>query len=246
MKKIVLAVVLGLVLAAAVLWIGLAGRPEGDGDGGSSSSATSESRPGSAVEAESGETAILGVWAASVYNLDFPSRPDLSADELKSELDTIIENTKSWGLNALFLQVRPCADSLCKSDIFPVSSVLSSTGALPDGFDPLAYAVERAHAAGIELHAWINPLRVTAGNAEQPQHDPASLPEGSPARAHPEYTVPYADGKLYFDAGYPEVRQLVVDGVVEIIENYDVDGIHFDDYFYPYPVAGASFDDAES
>ena len=89
MKKIVLAVVLGLVLAAAVLWIGLAGRPEGDGDGGSSSSATSESRPGSAVEAESGETAILGVWAASVYNLDFPSRPDLSADELKSELDTI-------------------------------------------------------------------------------------------------------------------------------------------------------------
>ena len=246
MKKIVLAVVLGLVLAAAVLWIGLAGRPEGDGDGGSSSSATSESRSGSAVEAESGETAILGVWAASVYNLDFPSRPDLSADELKSELDTIIENTKSWGLNALFLQVRPCADSLCKSDIFPVSSVLSSTGALPDGFDPLAYAVERAHAAGIELHAWINPLRVTAGNAEQPQHDPASLPEGSPARAHPEYTVPYADGKLYFDAGYPEVRQLVVDGVVEIIENYDVDGIHFDDYFYPYPVAGASFDDAES
>ena len=245
MKKIALAVILGLILAGAVLWIGLSGRP-GGADGGASSSVSPESGSGSAAGVESGDAPLLGVWAASVYNLDFPSRPDLSADELKAELDTIIENTKSWGLNALFLQVRPCADALYPSDIFPVSGVLSSSGELPGGFDPLAYAVERAHAEGLELHAWVNPLRVTAGSAEEPQHDAVALPENSPARLHPEYTVPYADGKLYFDAGWPEVRRLVADGVAEIVKNYDVDGIHFDDYFYPYPVSGASFDDAAS
>lgn len=187
---------------------------------------------------------VNGVWVATTSGLDFPSKPNLTAEQLKSEIDTILQDIKSWGMNTVIFQVRPACDALYASDIFPVSSVLSLEHALPDGFDPLAYIVQSAHERDLELHAWINPLRVTTGTAEHPSHDLSALPETSPARQHPEWVVAYADGRMYFDAGRPEVRQLVVDGVKEILDGYEVDGIHFDDYFYPYPQEGAVFDDA--
>ena len=230
-RDLLISLLLGLGLAV-VLVAGALLLPRGTGE---PSAPISEPAP---VQQE--DRALLGVWAASVGNLDFPSRPDLTADELKNELDDLIDRTAQWGMNAVFLQVRPCADALYASGIFPVSSYLSSSRELPDGFDPLTYAVERAHAKGIEVHAWVNPLRVSTKDALE------DLPESSPARQHPDWVVSYADGCLYWNPGVEGVRALVADGVGEILENYAVDGIHFDDYFYPYPQGDAAFADEEA
>ena len=171
---------------------------------------------------------VRGVWIASVSNIDFPSSPDLSEKELKEELDSIVETVGGAGLNTVFFQVRPCSDALYASDIFPVSKYISTDGTLP--LDALEYLVEKAHEKNIAVHAWINPLRVAAGG------ETGDLAEKNPARQNPSLTVKYADGKIYYDCGRGEVIDLVCDGVREIVENYAVDGIVFDDYFYPYPV----------
>ncbi|MBQ4605929.1 MAG: family 10 glycosylhydrolase, partial [Clostridia bacterium] len=186
---------------------------------------------------------VRGVWIASVFNIDYPSAAGLDAAALQAEIDSIIATCLETGLNTIFFQVRPTCDALYKSELFPVSSFLSTDGTLP--FDPLDYIVKEAHKNNIFVHAWVNPLRVTMNST-----DVNSLPETSPARMHPEWTVPYVDGKLYLNAGIPEVRKLVADGVREIVAGYDVDGIVFDDYFYPYPANNADgtaavFDDAE-
>ncbi len=189
------------------------------------------------------DSEIRGVWIASTYNIDYPSRTDLSADQLKAELDAILDTCSEVGLNTIFFQVRPTADALYDSDIFPVSSVMNTNGKLV--FDPLEYLVNEGHRRNIYIHAWVNPLRITMNS-----HDLDALSEMSPAKKNPDWVVPYDDGKLYFNAGIPEVWQLVADGVEEIVRKYDVDGVVFDDYFYPYPVyddAGAKieFDDSE-
>ncbi|MBE6614223.1 MAG: hypothetical protein E7631_02840 [Ruminococcaceae bacterium] len=185
---------------------------------------------------------VRGVWIASVYNIDYPSATDLDAAALQAEIDAIIATCLENGLNTIFFQVRPTCDALYKSDIFPVSPFISTNGTL--GFDPLEYIVNEAHKNNIFVHAWVNPLRVTMAST-----DVNTLPENSPARQNPDWTVPYVDGKLYLNAGIPAVRDLVADGVREIVAGYDVDGIVFDDYFYPYPANGADgkpavFDDA--
>ncbi len=180
---------------------------------------------------------INGVWVASVGNLDFPSKTALSADRLKNEIDTIVLTCKSQNINTIFFQVRPNSDALYKSEIFPWSEVLSGTqGVAPSGnFDPLEYFVKIAHENDIQLHAWINPYRIG---------DVSKACDSNPAKLHPEYTVTCSDGKTYYNPALADVRELVADGVREIIDNYDVDGIHFDDYFYPYDVE--NFDDAEA
>jgi len=199
------------------------------------------SQPGAETPPDPGmldpDSEIRGVWIATVSNINFPSARDLSEAQLKAELDDIVATAKAAKLNAIFFQVRPAADAMYNSSIFPTSKYLTGTnGKLPEnGFDPLKYLCEIAHAEKILVHAWVNPLRVTVGSADYPDTDVTKLSEKSPARKNPSWVIPYADGKLYFDAGRPEVRKLVTDGVVEIVKNYDVDGIIFDDYFYPYP-----------
>ena len=180
---------------------------------------------------------MRGVWVSSVANIDYPSQQGLSADQLKSEADTILNNIAAMGLNTVFLQVRPSADALYQSALFPWSRYVSGTaGQAPDGdFDVLAYWVEGAHSRGLQLHAWLNPYRITRDGKEELD----ALPETSPAKQHPEWVVEY-EGNYYFNPGLPAVQQLVVDGAAEIVRNYDVDGIHLDDYFYP----GTDFNDA--
>ena len=192
-----------------------------------------------------GDNEFRGVWIATVNNIDFPSRPGLSAAEQKAELDEIVRISREAGMNAIFFQVRPTSDALYNSAIFPTSRVLSGTQGAPfaGGFDPLAYIIEISHANNIELHAWINPYRITQGTPANPSHDLSVLAPNNPARLNPDWVVRYADGRMYFNPGLPQVRDLIVRGVLEIIKNYNVDGIHFDDYFYPYPVAGAHFND---
>jgi len=192
-----------------------------------------------------GDNELRGVWIASVFNINFPSKTGLSAEQMKAEIDDIIKTCKETNLNAIFFQVRPTGDALYDSEYFPTSKYL--TGRQGDefrgGFDPLEYIVQAAHANNIELHAWINPYRITNGSAASPEIDLNALAENNPARQNPSWVVKY-DGKLFYNPGLPEVRRLITDGVVEIVKNYDIDGIHFDDYFYPYPdSAGNKFDD---
>lgn len=184
------------------------------------------------------EQEMRGVWVSSVINLDYPEQPTVSAAELRAEADEILDGAVECGFNAVFLQVRPCADALYDSDIFPWSIYLTGTqGEAPEGgFDPLAYWVKAAHQRGLELHAWLNPYRVTRATAEWDK-----LSAESPAKQHPEWVVEY-QGKHYFDPANDDVRQLLIDGAVEIVEGYDVDGIHLDDYFYP----GTDFPDKEA
>lgn len=179
---------------------------------------------------------LYGAWVATTYNLDFPSKAGLSVDQMKDETITLLDGAKELGLNAIFLQVRPCGDAIYPSKLYPWSHYLTGKqGDAPeDGFDPLAYWITEAHARGIELHAWINPFRVTQGGADM------QMAESNIAKTHPEWVVKYTDDNLYVNPGIPEARDYIVDGVRELVENYAIDGIHFDDYFYP----GEDFDDA--
>lgn len=179
---------------------------------------------------------VRGVWIASVFNINFPSRADLTAAQLRGEIDAILDVCEENRLNTVFFQVRPSCDALYESRLYPVSRYLSSNGTLT--LDVLEYLLSAAHARNIFVHAWINPLRVTTVADSE-----GTLDLSSPARIHPEWTVKYADGKVYLNAGVPEVRDFVAEGVRELVENYDVDGVVFDDYFYPYPAGGAQFDD---
>ena len=193
------------------------------------------------VEEVREEREFRGVWVTTVINLDFPSSRYLSNAEIKREIDYIIDHSRSIGLNAIILQVRPAGDAIYPSAIFPWSKYLTGEqGRAPaDGFDPLAYWLERTHANGMELHAWINPYRVTHSTSRI--LDVNLLHPTNPARLRPDLVVPQGNA-LYLDPGFPDSRQLIVDGIVELLTHYDLDGIHFDDYFYP----GRDFDDSVS
>ena len=179
------------------------------------------------------------VWVSTVYRLDYPSKATTDPAVLKADADRILQTCADMGMTAVILQVRPSADALYPSSYYPWSADLTGRqGQAPaDGFDPLAYWVEQAHALGLELHAWINPFRVTKGG--QSEYD--SLTADHPAKVHPDWVVEY-DGKFYFDPGLPEVREYIIQSAEELARNYDIDGIHLDDYFYP----GTNFDDADT
>ena len=185
-----------------------------------------------------------GVWVTTVINLDFPSVPGLSNTEIKREINYIVDHTRSLGLNAIVLQVRPAGDAIYPSAIFPWSKYLTGEqGRAPaDGFDPLAYWLERSHAAGLELHAWINPYRVTHSTSRIT--DVGDLHPTNPARLRPDLVVQHpVNTALYLDPGFPDAQQLIIDGVIELLRNYPtLNGIHFDDYFYPH----RDFDDSAS
>lgn len=198
-------------------------------------------RPESSSQSNSDESLQSAVWVATAYGIDYPDSPTTSAKELKRQCRDILDRIEKAGFDTVYLQVRPSCDALYKSDLFPWSSYLTGKcGQAPSGgFDPLEYWVNQAHKRSLRIEAWVNPYRICAGaNAAS---DWNSLPDSSPAKQHPEWVVEY-DGGYYFDPGIPEVRQLVTDGVREIVENYEVDGIQFDDYFYP----GTDFEDSAS
>lgn len=179
------------------------------------------------------------VWVSTVYRLDYPSKATTDPAVLKADADQILQICADLGMTAVILQVRPSADALYPSNYYPWSADLTGRqGQAPaDGFDPLEYWVEQAHALGLELHAWINPFRVTKGG--QSEYD--SLTADHPAKVHPDWVVEY-DGKYYFDPGLPDVREYIIQSAEELARNYDIDGIHLDDYFYP----GAGFDDGDT
>ena len=173
---------------------------------------------------------VRGVWVSTVLNLDYPSAQGLDKAALQQELDQVLDTAEAAGFNAIFFQVRPCADSFYPSQIFPSSVYLTGQqGQSPDGaLDPLAYLVEQAHARGLAIEAWVNPYRVRLNDTMPP----GELAADNPALLHEGWALE-ANGGLYYDPALPEVQDMVVQGVTEIVQNYDVDGIQFDDYFYP-------------
>ncbi len=180
-----------------------------------------------------------GLWISTLYSMDFPATPTADAEELKKDIKKMVDHTKDLGYNALFFQVRPTGDAFYESEIFPWSKHLTGElGKAPeDGFDPLRYLVEEAHKKDIEVHAWINPYRLTASEA-----DNAAFMETEFYKENSHLIRTHTDGKLYLDPGEPEAVELVTKGALEIVKNYDVDGIHIDDYFYP----SAAFPDGET
>jgi uncharacterized lipoprotein YddW (UPF0748 family) len=169
-----------------------------------------------------------GVWVATVANIDWPSRPGLSAKEQKIELIAILDKCRRLNLNAVILQVRPMCDALYESKLEPWSGFLTGTQGKSPGYDPLTLAVTEAHARGLELHAWINPYRAWNPSAR-----------GEPASTHlvksrPDLAKKY--GKHHWlNPTHAEVQQHSLDVVLDIVNRYDIDGVHMDDYFYPYP-----------
>ena len=204
-------------------------------------SAAAGTRGKAGAAASGAKNDFRAVWVCSVLNLDFPSRKGLDNNALRREIDAIVKKAAELKLNALIVQVRPCGDALYKSNLFPWSEYLTGAqGTAPkDGFDPLAYWVEQAHRSGLELHAWVNPYRVTHPTAKIT--DAGRLAAGNPARINPSRIIAYKDA-LYYDPGLYINKKLIINGVAEIVRNYGVDGIHLDDYFYP----GADFPDDAS
>ncbi|GAA0906401.1 MULTISPECIES: glycoside hydrolase family 10 protein [Streptomyces violaceusniger group] len=177
-----------------------------------------------------------GMWLATVANRDWPSRPGLPAEQQRAELLGFLDTAVSRRLNAVVFQARPTADALWPSPYEPWAECLTGVQGRDPGWDPLGTAVREAHRRGLELHAWFNPYRIANHT------DPARLIPTHPARVHPEWVVPYG-GKLYYNPGLPEVRRFVQDAMLDAVARYDIDAVHWDDYFYPYPVAGQVFDD---
>lgn len=200
-------------------------------------SAAAETGPASKAAGRPREvTEMRGVWLATVSNRDWPSRPGLTAAQQRTELIAHLDAAVRDRLNTVIFQVRPTADALWPSPYEPWSQYLTGTQGVAPGWDPLKTAVEEAHVRGLQLHAWFNPYRI-ANNT-----DVTKLVASHPARKHPNWVVPYG-GKLYYNPGLPQVRAFVENAILDAVRKYPVDAVHFDDYFYPYPVAGQTFDD---
>jgi uncharacterized lipoprotein YddW (UPF0748 family) len=187
-------------------------------------------RPTPAPEPPPVAREFRGVWVATVTNIDWPSRPGLSTAEQQAELIAILDKAKAVRLNAVVLQVRPATDALYESSLEPWSEYLTGEmGRAPSPrWDPLAFAVEQAHARGLELHAWFNPYRARQAGAKSP------VSENHVSRVRPEIVRQYARMQ-WMDPGEPETMAWSLRVIRDVVQRYDVDGVHIDDYFYPYP-----------
>ena len=175
-----------------------------------------------------------GAWVATVANIDWPSRPGLPAAEQRAEMHALLERAQAIGLNAIVLQVRPSADAIYPSALEPWSEYLSGTsGQAPDeAWDPLAEWVASAHARGLELHAWFNPYRARHSLARSPAAPTHVL------NAEPQIVRAYGD-QHWMDPAEPRAVERLLAVVRDVLQRYDVDGVHIDDYFYPYPIRDA-------
>ena len=168
-------------------------------------------------------------WIATVGNSSWPSKPGLSTAQQKAELVNMLDRAAALKMNAVIFQVRPACDALYQSSLEPWSEYLTGVqGRAPSPYyDPLGFALTEAHKRGLELHAWFNPFRAHHFQAVSP------IAAGHISKTHPELVRGYAK-YLWLDPGEPAVRDYCLRVVLDVVKRYDVDGIHFDDYFYPY------------
>lgn len=219
------------------------------------------------IMSRSGRNAVAGNYSGEYPRngdgVDKFGRPSSDFDEMRGVwvaylslngvnrklIDTIVSSAKANGMNTIFLHVRPFGDALYQSDYYPWSHLVTGTqGQAPeDGFDPLAYAVEAAHREGMYLHAWLNPLRIMLPSGTYPpslsDDNPYNVWRNDDMADNDDWVIDYKSGKFYNPA-VPQVRELIVNGTREIVERYNVDGVHWDDYFYP--AYDETFDDGKA
>lgn len=190
-------------------------------------------RPGKPAVVETPPQApreFRAVWVATVANIDWPSIPGLSSEQQRSEIITILDRARALKLNAIIFQIRPAADALYPSLLEPWSEYLTGTQGGDPGYDPLRVWVEEAHRRGLELHAWFNPYRARHHEAKS-AFAPTHL-----AKTHPGAVKHY--GELWWmDPGEPVAAERTLAVIRDVVRRYDIDGVHIDDYFYPYPIA---------
>lgn len=180
-----------------------------------------------------------GVWIATVANIDFPYKKGLSQQAYEENWKELVNFYQEHHFNALITQIRPASDAFYPSKIAPWSAYLSGYEGeeLEEDFDPLEFMVNEAHRKGLEFHAWLNPYRATT------KKDLRELSKYHPLSVNPEWGFEYG-GKWYLNPARPEVRNYITEIVEELLVNYDVDAIHFDDYFYPYKIVGEAIPDS--
>jgi len=181
-----------------------------------------------------------GAWLSTIAAEPWPSKPGLPVAQQKAELIALLDKAVQLKLNAIIFQVRPSADAFYASSLEPWSEYLTGRmGQPPQPFyDPLAMIISEAHKRGLELHAWFNPFRAIHANAKSPPAD------NHISRTHPELVRHYGD-ELWLDPGDPAVRDYVLKVIMDVVSRYDVDGVQFDDYFYPTPVKDAQGRDVD-
>ncbi|MGE6632278.1 glycoside hydrolase family 10 protein [Bacillus sp. NPDC077027] len=187
-----------------------------------------------------GNREMRAVWIASVLNLDWPSKKGRSVKEQKDELIQRLDEVKDMNMNAVVVQIKPTADAFYPSQYGPWSEYLTGIQGKDPGYDPLEFMINEAHKRNLEFHAWFNPYRITMNHT-----DLNRLSSDHPARKHPEWTLAYGH-QLYYNPGIPKVRTFIVEGIEEVVKQYDIDAVHMDDYFYPYKIAGVEFPDQDT
>ena len=178
------------------------------------------------------------MWIATVDNIDWPTKGDYNSNSQKASFIKMLDMHQRNGINALVVQIRPCTDAFYPSSYEPWSQWLTGIQGQPPSpyYDPLAFMISETHKRGMVFHAWLNPYRAEF-NLTNP-----SLSATHITKVHPEWFLVYGD-KRYFDPGNKEAQQYVTQVVSDVVSRYDVDAIHFDDYFYPYRIPGKEFPD---
>ncbi|WP_442601312.1 family 10 glycosylhydrolase [Paenibacillus sp. KN14-4R] len=182
---------------------------------------------------------MRAAWIATVDNVDWPAKGVTNAEQQKQDYIKMLNDLEAQGINAVIMQIKPTADSFYPSNYGPWSEWLTGVQGKDPGYNPLAFMIEEVHKRNMEFHAWFNPYRVSM----QDQVD--KLVANHPARQHPDWLVSYG-GKLYYNPGVPAARQFITESIMEVVNGYDIDAVHFDDYFYPYPVSGVDFPDNDA
>jgi uncharacterized lipoprotein YddW (UPF0748 family) len=182
-----------------------------------------------------------GVWVASVDNIDWPSRGNYNSDSQKVEFIKLLDMHQRNGMNAMVVQIRPATDAFYPSQYEPWSEWLTGKQGQPPVpyYDPLEFMITETHKRNMEFHAWMNPYRAVFNITK------TVVAATHITRLHPDWFLDYG-GKKYFDPGNKLAQQYVTNLVKDVVSRYDVDAIHFDDYFYPYRIVGVEFPDAES
>ena len=170
-----------------------------------------------------------GAWISPVEGGEWPSRPGLPAEQQQAQLAALFDRARAVGLNAVIFHVRTGADAMYPTPRAPWSAYLTGKLGRPPSpmYDPVAFAVRQAHERGLQFHAWFNPFRVS------PPMAAARHTRGDIATDHPKWVVRYGD-QLWIDPGIPAARRAVLDAILEVVDRYDIDAVHLDDYFYPY------------
>lgn len=180
---------------------------------------------------------LRAAWIASVEQIDWPKTYD--PEQQRQDFIQLLDFHQSMGMNAVIVQIKPTADAFYRSELAPWSHWLTGEQGKDPGYDPLAFMIEEAHKRNLEFHAWLNPYRISMNT------DVNRLTEDHPARQNPDWVMNYS-GRLYFDPGHPEVIDYITKSVDEVVANYDIDAIHFDDYFYPNRYDGEGYPDQDT